>query len=107
LVFRYDAIAPTTTAPVEDPPAITPAERRLLIALCRPLLAGAAFPKPASVAEIAESLVLETSTVEWTLKQLMRKFAIDGPPGTRRVALANAALRRRAISIGDLRSPDA
>ncbi|MFN2505023.1 MAG: FHA domain-containing protein [Acidimicrobiales bacterium] len=105
LRFRADATstAPTTTA--GDPPELTPAEHRVLVELCRPLLSGDHFPQPASVADIAGALVVGEETVKWHLKNLARKFAIDEGGGSRRIALANEAMRRRAVSLAELQSP--
>ena len=71
-------------------PAVTPAQRRVLAALCRPLAAGGA---PASNREIAAELVVAVDTVKGTLSRLFELFGIgdDVPQNQKRAALARRA----------------
>ena len=59
------------------PPAVrvTPAQRRVLTALCRPLVAGGLTP--ASNHEIAEELVITVETVKSTLSALFERFGLE------------------------------
>lgn len=90
----------------EAPPAITPRERDVLVALCRPLLAHDLFTQPASTRAIAEELVVTTAAVKQHLANLYDKFRIPGDDTSRRVTLANEALRRGAVALHDLRDAD-
>src|SRR3954454_5166521 len=71
---------------------VTPAQRRVLEALCRPL-GGSGYSAPASNAQIAEELVLSVETVKGTLKALFERFGLEGlPQNQKRAALAARAL---------------
>jgi pSer/pThr/pTyr-binding forkhead associated (FHA) protein len=82
-------------------PDLTPAERRVLLCLCSPVLDGDAFTPPATVAAIAEQLYVTDSAVKQQLVRLYLKFDIDDGPD-RRVRLANDALTRGAVRRADL-----
>jgi predicted component of type VI protein secretion system len=104
IVYRdqLHAKEPTTGA-LEPPPPLTPRESDVLIELCRPLLSGNAFTQPASVHDIAETLVVTQAAVKQHLSRLYDKFDIaPDPTGTRRVQLANEAIQRGAVRISDL-----
>jgi DNA-binding CsgD family transcriptional regulator len=93
-----------TTAIADGPPDLTKREREVLVALCRPLLAGAAFNQPATTDELARELFVSVPAVKFHLGNLYDKFGIeDDESGARRVRLANDAIRRRAVTIADLR----
>ncbi|MET0910553.1 MAG: FHA domain-containing protein, partial [Ilumatobacteraceae bacterium] len=53
-----------TTAPLRPPPARTPAEHRVLVELCRPVLSGQAFTPPSSVRTIADALFVTETAVK-------------------------------------------
>jgi DNA-binding CsgD family transcriptional regulator len=102
LVFRGPARG-TETAAIAQPPRLTPREHDVLIALCRPLLSGDAFTEPASIREIAAELVVSEAAVKQHLSRLYDKFDVaEGE--RRRVQLANAAVARGAVKLGDLRA---
>lgn len=83
-------------------PAITPRERQVLIELCRPVFLGS-VGGPASVVEIAKSLVVTPDNIRGMLINLYDKFAIHPEPGrNRRVALAAEAVRRGAVTKPDV-----
>jgi pSer/pThr/pTyr-binding forkhead associated (FHA) protein len=97
-----------TTAVTEGPPALTRREHDVLVALCRPLVAGAAFHQPATIAQLAADLYVSDAAVKFHLGNLYDKFGLTerrdtGP--SRRVTLANEAIRRRAVTFADLRAP--
>ena len=75
----------------------------MLVALCRPLLARDMFTEPASTQAIADELVITQAAVKQHLANLYDKFEVSANDSTRRVQLANEALRRGAVTIGDLR----
>lgn len=84
-------------------PELTPAERRVLLSLCSPVLDGDAFTPPATVAAIAAQLYVTDSAVKQQLVRLYLKFDIDDGPD-RRVRLANDALTRGAVRRADLQT---
>jgi hypothetical protein len=104
LVFRDLQATDAVETEAEDaPPTLTPRERDVLVALCRPLLARDMFTEPASTRAIAEALVITPAAVKQHLANLYEKFGVSAADSTRRMRLANDALRRGAVSIGDLR----
>jgi pSer/pThr/pTyr-binding forkhead associated (FHA) protein len=81
---------------------LTPAQRRVLTALCRPFK-DAHYGTPATNQRIAEELVVSVDTVKGTLRALFEAFAIeDLPQNEKRTSLALLALRTGAISPRDL-----
>jgi DNA-binding NarL/FixJ family response regulator len=67
--------------------AVTVGQRRVLEALCRPLLEGE--HAAASNREIATALVLSAETVKSTISALLERFGLTGvPPHQKRAALA-------------------
>jgi hypothetical protein len=96
-----------TTAVNEGPPAVTRREHELLVALCRPVLAGGAFNQPASIRQLAAEMFVTEAAVKFHLANLYDKFGLiersDETP--RRVTLAREAVRRRAVTMADLRAP--
>jgi pSer/pThr/pTyr-binding forkhead associated (FHA) protein len=96
---RSNTAEPTRTAQEARAPIdITPAQRRVLVALCRPLLEGR-YAAPASNREIADELVLAVDTVKGTLSRLFDSFGLDAVPQHSK----RAALARRAIETGVVR----
>ena len=93
----------TETAAIAQAPPLTPRERDVLLALCRPLLMGDAFTEPASTRAIAAELVVSEAAVKQHLSRLYVKFDMDSHGERRRVQLANAAVARGAVKLGDLR----
>lgn len=84
-------------------PELTAGERRVLLALCSPVLGGDAFTPPASVASIAEVLCVTESAVKQQLGRLYLKFEVD-EGADRRVRLANEALLCGAVRLADLQA---
>jgi pSer/pThr/pTyr-binding forkhead associated (FHA) protein len=107
LVFRSTADAGASQTETEDrPPALTARERDVLVVLCRPLLARDLFTEPASIKEIAAELVVSEAAVKQHLANLFDKFELESDLSNRRTRLANAAIRRGAVTLADLRSAD-
>lgn len=101
LLFRTDAVDDATTEIADEvPPRLTTREHEVLVALCRPLLAGNLFTDPATVHEVAEELVVSDTAVKQHLARLYDKFGVFGD--RRRVELANRAVRTGAVSLNDL-----
>jgi pSer/pThr/pTyr-binding forkhead associated (FHA) protein len=104
LVFRAATPADTSrTQGREPPPELTRRERDVLQALCGPLFGGRMFTEPASLHDIAAALVISEAAVQQHLLRLYDKFGITAGTGNRRSQLANEALRRGAVTLGDLR----
>lgn len=105
IVFRDDepGTVVSQTAAAASAPPLTPRERDVLIALCRPLLTGGVFHEPASVREIAGELVVSGAAVKQHLTHLYDKFGLYHANDRRRVRLANEALARGAVSVTDVR----
>jgi hypothetical protein len=92
----------TTAGRHRDPPALSPAQRRVLVALCRPL-ATARFASPPSNRELADELFLSVETVKFHLRALFEAFDVaDVPQHGKRGALARAALERGIVSRREL-----
>jgi hypothetical protein len=75
--------------------SITPAQRRVLVVLCRPFAGGSAYATPATNPQIAEELFLSIPAVKTHLRALFRAFDIEQLPQQekrhRLVALAFAS----------------
>ena len=89
------ALAPTDTTKEHERPQLSGAQQRVLLALCRPLLADP-FAGPASNREIAEALFVSVDTVKSHLQTLFDRFGIGELPQNRK----RAELARRAIESG-------
>jgi hypothetical protein len=99
---RSTAVAPD--AQLLKPPHLSPAQRRVLDALCRPLANGHAFAAPASNQEIADELVLSVEAVKTHMRALFDRFELGSLPHNRkRLRLAELAFERGAVSVTDLR----
>ena len=59
---------------------ITPAQQRVLVALCRPFKGGATDASPATNPQIADELVLSVAAVKTHLRAICRAFEIDDLP---------------------------
>jgi pSer/pThr/pTyr-binding forkhead associated (FHA) protein len=83
-------------------PLLTPAQRRVLIALCRPFR-DADYAAPATNHQIADELVVSVDAVKSTLKMLFAAFGVDDlPQNQKRATLAQAALRSGVVTRRDL-----
>jgi pSer/pThr/pTyr-binding forkhead associated (FHA) protein len=75
-------------------PALTPSQRRVLEALCRPLDEAGQMAIPASNEEIARETHLSVDAVKAHLRATFAKFGIaDLPPHRKRIRLAELAMR--------------
>jgi pSer/pThr/pTyr-binding forkhead associated (FHA) protein len=82
---------------------LSPAQRRVLVALCRPYRDGGEFATPASNREIAEELVLSVEAIKTQLRGLFEKFEIEPlARDAKRVRLARRAFETGVITRRDL-----
>lgn len=87
----------------ERPPELSPAQRRVLVELCRPYRDGGAFARPATNKEVAEALHLTVAAVKTHLRTLFTRFAVeDLPQNEKRARLVESALARGAVNPVDL-----
>jgi pSer/pThr/pTyr-binding forkhead associated (FHA) protein len=98
--------AAETTVIATDVPAaasISPAQRKVLVALCRPYKGGANFATPATNQEIGAELHLSVDAVKTHMRALFEKLGVgDLPQNQKRVALVERALQSGAITTRDL-----
>jgi len=109
VLFRRPAESgpvPEATAVASDVPAaatISPGQRRVLVALCRPYKDGEAFATPATNQAIAAELHLSVDAVKTHMRALFEKLGVeDLPQNKKRVALVERALQGGAVSRHDL-----
>jgi hypothetical protein len=104
--FRAPRPAATTeTLPALDLPAWSkpsPAQRRVLVALCRPFVERPAFATPPTNHEIADELVLSIDAIKTHVRALYRHFGVDALPRSQK----RAELVRRALDSGQVSAHD-
>jgi DNA-binding CsgD family transcriptional regulator len=82
---------------------VSPAQKRVLIALCRPYKDSASFATPATNGQIGEELHLSVDAVKTHLRALFEKFGVgDLPQNQKRVALVERALQSGMVAERDL-----
>ncbi len=82
---------------------VSPAQKRVLVALCRPFKEGPAFASPATNGQIAQELHLSVDAVKTHLRALFEKFGVEELPQNRkRVALVERALQSGLVSEREL-----
>lgn len=105
LGFRHpepDPVLATISVPTVSAPAVSDAQRRVLLALCRPL-AEEETTAPATNEQIAAELVLSLSAVKGHLRVLFGRFGLeDAPQNQKRLLLAERALSSGAVRPDEL-----
>jgi pSer/pThr/pTyr-binding forkhead associated (FHA) protein len=82
-----------------SPTDLTPMQRKVLAALCRPLREGRGLALPATNRAIAEELVLSVEAVKTHMRALFDKFDVeDLPHNQKRTRLAELALQAGVVS---------
>jgi pSer/pThr/pTyr-binding forkhead associated (FHA) protein len=82
--------------------ALTAAQRRVLVALCRPFRDDH-YAVPATNRQIADELVISVDAVKSTLRALFSAFGLDALPQNRkRAMLAQTAMRSGVVTRRDL-----
>jgi hypothetical protein len=88
---------------VPDRASLSEAQRRVLIALCRPFKDGTGYVTPATNQEVASELFLSVDAVKTHLRSLFGKFGIeDLPQNQKRVRLVELALKSGVVTPRDL-----
>lgn len=104
--FRDPELEPvlaTISVPTVAAPSVSEAQRRVLVALCRPLSANEATA-PATNEQIATDLVLSLSAVKGHLRVLFTRFGLEqAPQNQKRLLLAERALTTGAVQPDELR----
>jgi hypothetical protein len=96
-----EPVLATVSVPTVPAPSVSDAQRRVLVALCRPLGRDGSAP-PATNEQIAESLVLSLSAVKGHLRVLFSRFGLEEAPQNQKRLL----LAERALTSGVVRSDD-
>ncbi|HYP56425.1 MAG TPA: FHA domain-containing protein [Solirubrobacterales bacterium] len=98
--------APEATVAAGQLPAaatISPGQRRVLLALCRPFKDESRFATPATNQAIAAELHLSVDAVKTHMRALFEKLEVeDLPQNRKRVALAERALQSGVVSRREL-----
>ncbi|MDQ6745878.1 MAG: FHA domain-containing protein [Actinomycetota bacterium] len=98
-----EPVLATISVPTVAAPEVSEAQRRVLVALCRPL-AGDGTGAPATNEQIAQELVLSLSAVKGHLRVLFSRFGLDeAPQNQKRLLLAERALTTSTVRSEELR----
>jgi hypothetical protein len=82
---------------------VSPAQRKVLLALCRPYKDGDSFATPATNQQIGEELYLSVDAVKTHMRALFEKLGVgDLPQNQKRVALAERALQTGIVNRREL-----
>jgi pSer/pThr/pTyr-binding forkhead associated (FHA) protein len=107
IVFRSPVPVGTTSTDAADvrvSVGVTPAQRRVLVALCQPYEEGASSSSPATNRQIADELFLSVPAVKTHLRALFRLFELDHlPQNEKRARLAKLAIATGTVTSTDLR----
>jgi hypothetical protein len=106
LYRRPGESAPEATVAASEMPtaaAVSPGQRRVLLALCRPFKDGSAFATPPTNQAIAAELHLSVDAVKTHMRALFEKLGVeDLPQNQKRVALVERALQSGIVAPRDL-----
>lgn len=101
--FRDPRVANVTETEVAgkvlDRASLSDAQRRVLVALCRPYKDGTGYVTPATNQQVAAELFLSVDAVKTHLRSLFGKFGIeDLPQNQKRVRLVELALKSGVVT---------
>ena len=95
--------ATVVASEVSSAAAVSPGQRRVLLALCRPFKDGSSFATPPTNQAIAEELHLSVDAVKTHMRALFEKLELeDLPQNRKRVALIERALQSGVVTPRDL-----
>lgn len=114
--LRFGRTVVTYRRPGEDAPeatvvasevaataTVSPAQRKVLLALCRPYKDGDSFATPATNQQIGEELHLSVDAVKTHMRALFEKLGVgDLPQNQKRVALVERALQTGIVNRREL-----
>ena len=93
----------SVAADAVDAASLSPAQRRVLVALCRPFKDGGGYMTPATNAQIADELFLSVDAIKTHMRALFAKFGVeDLPQNQKRVRLVELALTSGIVATRDL-----
>jgi pSer/pThr/pTyr-binding forkhead associated (FHA) protein len=99
---RHTSLATLPARAVPAPVRVSDAQRRVLVALCRPFGERRPFAAPPTNEQIAAELVLSIDAVKTHLRALFQRFALDGlPRAQKRAALIERAFQTGTVSDAD------
>jgi hypothetical protein len=82
---------------------ITPGQRRVLVALCRPVVSDGAGGVPLSNRQVAEELCVSVDAVKTQIRALIASFGIeDVPASQKRSTLVDRAIRLGIVTARDV-----
>jgi hypothetical protein len=104
--FRHpepEPVMATVAVPTVGVIEVSDAQRRVLVALCRPLVGVGDLAGPATNEQIASELVLSLSAVKGHLRVLFSRFGLDEvPQNQKRLLLAERALATSVVRPAEL-----
>ena len=100
---EVDGLHTLVGEPLPTAARLTPAQRTVLVALCRPYKDQRPYATPSTNQQIADELSLSLDAVKTHLRSLFHKFGIDHlPQNLKRARLVEMALRYGLVSTRDL-----
>jgi hypothetical protein len=98
-----EVVGQTRPADETDRPELSPTQRRVLLALCRPYRDGGTYARPATNRLIAGEVFLSVDAVKGHLRALFARFGLDElPQNEKRLRLVERALESGAVSRHEL-----
>jgi FHA domain/Bacterial regulatory proteins, luxR family len=100
---EVDGVHTLVGEPLPTASRLTPVQRAVLLALCRPYKHEQAYATPATNQQIATELCLSVDAVKTHLRALFHKLGIDNlPQNQKRARLVELALQHGLVSTHDL-----